>query len=61
MHFVLALLFTKGFFMKTKTNTELLTGIRRDWNGVNPRTKVIPDKKRYNRGKAKSSTRKEQY
>lgn len=32
--------------MKRKTNYDIYKGIRRDWNGVNPVTKVIPDKRR---------------
>ena len=35
--------------MKKKTTVELLKKIRNSWNGVNPTTKVIPDKTKYNR------------
>jgi hypothetical protein len=31
---------------KKKTAYEIYKKIRRDWNGVNPVTKVIPDKRR---------------
>lgn len=30
---------------KSKSNYEIYKGMRRDWNGVNPVTKVIPDKR----------------
>lgn len=34
---------------KIKTNLELIKSIRNDWNGLNPCTKVIKDKTKYNR------------
>ena len=35
--------------MKKKTTAEFLKKIRNSWNGVNPVTKIIPDKTKYNR------------
>lgn len=35
--------------MKIKSNLDLMKSIRRDWNGVNPLTKVIKDKTKYTR------------
>lgn len=32
--------------IKNKTWTEIIASERRDWNGVNPVTRVIPDKRR---------------
>lgn len=34
---------------KQKTNIETMQSIRRSWNGVKPVTKVMPDKKKYDR------------
>lgn len=31
---------------KPKTAVELYQSLRRDWNGVNPVTKIIPNKKK---------------
>ena len=38
---------------------ELDKRIRRDWGEINPVTKVIPNKKKYNRKKDKNSLKKE--
>ena len=38
---------------------EIERKIRRDWGAVNPVTKVIPNKKKYNRKKDKNSLKKE--
>lgn len=35
--------------MKEKTTVELYQQIRRDWGDIKPCTKVIPNKKAYNR------------
>lgn len=35
--------------MKIKSNLDLMKSIRKDWNGVNPVTKVIKDKTKYTR------------
>ena len=35
--------------MKQKTFFEVYQSIRRDWGEINPVTKVIPNKKKYNR------------
>lgn len=35
--------------MNKKSFEEIYMGIRRDWNGLNPVTKIIPNKKKYNR------------
>lgn len=34
---------------KPKTAVELYQSLRRDWNGVNPITKIIPNKKKTKR------------
>lgn len=34
---------------KKKIAYEIWKGIRKDWNGVNPVTKIIPDKTKYKR------------
>ena len=33
----------------TKTFTEIYMGIRKDWGEINPVTRIIPNKKAYNR------------
>ncbi len=34
---------------KEKTWVELIRSFRGDWNGINPVTRIIPNKKKYNR------------
>jgi len=43
--------------IKPKTFHEVLKGIRRDWGGINPTTKVIEDKTKYNRAKEKQAVK----
>ena len=35
--------------MKIKSNLDLMKSIRKDWNSVNPVTKVMKDKTKYTR------------
>lgn len=35
--------------MKTKSNLEILKSIRNTWGDINPVTKVVKDKTKYNR------------
>ena len=37
---------------KVKDLYEVYDSIRRDWNGINPITKVVPNKKKYKRQKS---------
>lgn len=39
----------KKFRTKPKTTEELAKTIRRDWGNVNPVTRIMPDKTKYNR------------
>jgi len=45
--------------IKPKTFHEVLKGVRRDWGGINPATKVIEDKTKYNRAREKQRVEKQ--
>lgn len=45
--------------MKKKKPTEYIRKVRGTWFGVNPVTKVLPNKKKYDRKKLKQKLRKE--